>query len=160
MIWKRVRPGPGEEWPDVFLINRLVEGDKAAFLEFYHRFDRLIMHCIRSMVRDKPRLEPDDLLQDFFLKLQATAYRDLNQWTRQTPLPLFLRHIVHNFVIDRWRADPTSPGRADRPWSGRRHARSQPRRELPTRAGKRCGAREHRGKPDWPAPPVWRAKRR
>ena len=111
MMWNRARHDKAEEWSDVALINRLSDGSKLAFSEFYRRFGILIMRHIRGMTRDKPRLEPDDLLQEFFLKLQATAYRDLNLWNRQTPLPLFLRHIVRNFVIDRWRADPTSPGR-------------------------------------------------
>jgi len=114
MIWGRARAPSEEGVPDVALVNRLVDGDRAAFAEFHRRYERVIAHCIRSSVRGNPRMETDDLLQDFFLKLQATAFRDLNRWNRQTPLPLFLRHIVGNFVIDRYRADPTSPGRGQR----------------------------------------------
>jgi RNA polymerase sigma factor (sigma-70 family) len=114
MIRGRASPSYEEEVPDVALVNRLVEGDTAAFVEFYRRYERVIAHCIRVAVRGNPRMETDDLLQDFFVKLQATAFRDLNRWNRQTPLPLFLRHIVSNFAIDRYRADPTSPGRRRR----------------------------------------------
>lgn len=123
MIWARARPSSEDEVPDIVLVSRLAEGDTAAFAEFHRRYERVIAHCIRVAVRGNARMETDDLLQDFFVKLQATAFRDLNRWNRQTPLSLFLRHIVGNFAIDRYRADPTSPGRrqneASRDWSDR-----------------------------------------
>jgi DNA-directed RNA polymerase specialized sigma24 family protein len=114
MIFGRARPSSGEGLVDVELVNRLVEDDTAVFPVFYRRYGPVIAHCIRGVIRGNARMETDDLLQDFFLKLQATHFRDLDRWNRQTPLSLFLRHIVRNFVIDRYRADPTSPGRIGR----------------------------------------------
>ena len=113
-MWRSARSPSLEGIPDVTLINRLTKRHSDAFLEFHRRYEKVIMQCVRGAARGNPRLEPEDLLQDFFLKLQETAFRDLNRWNRQTPLPLFLRHIVRNFVIDQHRADPTSPGRRRR----------------------------------------------
>lgn len=113
-MWRSARPTPEEALEDVELVNRLTAGDTDLFPLFYRRHGQAIAHCIRGAIRPNTRLETEDLLQDFFVKLQDTGFRDINRWNRITPLPTFLRRIVRNFVVDRYRADPTSPGRPSR----------------------------------------------
>lgn len=85
-----------KEVSDVELVNRLVGGDLSAFPLFYHRYARLIRHCIAK----RTHLEADDLLQEFFVKLQTGNYKALDHWNRVTPLVNYLAIIVRNFTID------------------------------------------------------------
>lgn len=95
----RQRRTGAQDLSDVELVNQLVEGKQAAFPIFYARYARLIRHCITK----RTHLEADDLMQDFFVKLQANKYRALDGWNRVTPLTNYISFIVKNFVIDEYR---------------------------------------------------------
>ena len=95
----RQRRAGVEDVSDVELVNQLVEGKRAAFPIFYHRYARLIRHCITK----RTHLEADDLTQDFFVKLQASNFKALDHWNRVTPLANYLSFIIKNFVIDVYR---------------------------------------------------------
>lgn len=92
------RAGAGD-MSDVELVNQLVAGKRAAFPVFYHRYARLIRHCITK----RTHLEADDLMQDFFVKLQASNFKALDHWNRVTPLTNYLSLVIKNFVIDAYR---------------------------------------------------------
>ncbi|RBP09768.1 RNA polymerase sigma factor (sigma-70 family) [Roseiarcus fermentans] len=102
-FWKPAAPVGIGGATDDDLIERLVEGDRAAFGEFYERYSQLIYHSIRRLDADLC----DDLFQEFFARLQETRFRALQQWGRTRPFPGFLRQVVRNFVLDRLRRERT-----------------------------------------------------
>ena len=108
-------PAENVEVTDVELVNQLVAGKLEVFPIFYRKHSRLIRHCIAK----RTHLPPDDLLQDFFLKLQVGAYRALDRWNRETPFSGYLSFIVKNFVIDAYRADADTASRRRKPARGK-----------------------------------------
>jgi RNA polymerase sigma factor (sigma-70 family) len=98
---------------DIEMVNGLVSGGAGSFDLFYERYGDLIYHCIRRRIRDQS--DAEDIYQEFFARLQATRYRALDKWRRESPLPNYLLRVVRNSVID--------------------FQRSQRRRELRNRAG-------------------------
>ena len=109
MFWVRQETGKLDDLSDVELANRLVAGDTDAFNAFYKRYGRLIYYCIQQSTD----LAPDDIFQEFFLRLQGSQFRALAQWERSRPLPSFLRAIVKNFVIDRHRSEKRHKNHSD-----------------------------------------------
>ena len=100
-FWKRPAAAGFDRASDQDLIDGLVEGDQAAFTAFYERYSRLIYHLISRLESDIG----DDIFQEFFVKLQETRFRALQQWRRSRPFPNFLRRIVRNFALDRLRSE-------------------------------------------------------
>jgi RNA polymerase sigma factor (sigma-70 family) len=101
MFWRR---GPEDKFDvasDVELINRLVEGNRAAFPAFYSRYSKLIYRTIQNVERDLV----EDIFQEFFARLHDTQFRALQLWNRSRPLSGFLRQVVHNFALDKLRKE-------------------------------------------------------
>jgi RNA polymerase sigma factor (sigma-70 family) len=86
---------------DVELINKLAEGNKAAFKVFYDRYSKLIYYTIQNIEKDLA----EDIFQEFFVRLQDTGFRSLQMWNRSRPLQGFLRQVVRNFALDKLRQE-------------------------------------------------------
>jgi RNA polymerase sigma factor (sigma-70 family) len=101
MFW---RPGTERKFDassDVELINKLAEGDRAAFTVFYNRYSKLIYYTIQNVEKDLA----DDIFQEFFARLHDTRFRALQLWNRSRPLPGFLRQVVRNYTLDKLRKE-------------------------------------------------------
>lgn len=101
MFWGRRAGGKLDDASDVEIVNRLVEGDAEAFAAFYNRYAKLIYYCVGQIEKNSP----DDIFQDFFVRLQNTQFRPLCLWNRSRPLPNFLRQVVRNLALDRLRSE-------------------------------------------------------
>ncbi len=86
---------------DVEMVNKIVDGDRAAYIVFYNRFGKLIYYCIQQIEKDLT----EDIFQEFFVRLQDSQFKALQLWNRSRPLPNFLRQVVRNFVLDRLRSE-------------------------------------------------------
>ena len=82
---------------DIELVDRLLRGVPGAFDLFFHRFKRLIYHCIRARA---DAADVDDIFQSFFERLMASDYRALQLWQRGSSLKIYLSRVVRNFVVD------------------------------------------------------------
>ena len=101
MFWRRGTEEKFDVSVDVELINKLAEGDRAAFRVFYNRYSKLIYYTIQNVEKDLA----DDIFQEFFARLHDTRFRALQLWNRSRPLPGFLRQVVRNFALDKLRKE-------------------------------------------------------
>ena len=101
MFWRRGTDEDFDVTSDVELINKLVDGNRAALNAFYSRYSKLIYYTIQHVEKDLT----DDIFQEFFMRLQDTQYRALQLWNRSRPLPNFLRQVVRNFALDKLRKE-------------------------------------------------------
>lgn len=108
MFWRRGTEEKFDVSSDVELINKLAEGDRAAFTVFYNRYSKLIYYTIQNVEKDLA----DDIFQEFFARLHDTRFRALQLWNRSCPLPGFLRQVVRNYTLDKLRKE--RPHRAQR----------------------------------------------
>ena len=108
MFWRRGTEEKFDVSSDVELINKLAEGDRAAFTVFYNRYSKLIYYTIQNVEKDLV----DDIFQEFFARLHDTRFRALQLWNRSCPLPGFLRQVVRNYTLDKLRKE--RPHRAQR----------------------------------------------
>lgn len=112
---------PGERVTDGELLQRIADGDSAAFDSLYRRFARPILGLALRLLRDRSRAE--DAVQETFAAIwrSAASYRP-----ERGPGAPWLYAVARNAIIDRARArrdatfaDPpdeatSSPGPADR----------------------------------------------
>jgi RNA polymerase sigma factor (sigma-70 family) len=82
---------------DIELVDSVLRAAPGAFDLFYRRHKQLIYYCILKQAG--PRYA-EDLCSAFFERLINRDYRALSLWQRGSSLPLYLRKIVRNFVID------------------------------------------------------------
>ena len=82
---------------DIELVDSVLRAAPGAFDLFYRRHKQLIYYCILKQAG--PRYA-EDLCSAFFERLINRDYRALSLWQRGTSLPLYLRKVVRNFVID------------------------------------------------------------
>jgi len=82
---------------DTEVVDRLLRGVPGAFDLFFHRFERLIYHCIRARA---DAADVDDIFQSFFERLVESDYRALQLWQRGSSLKIYLSRVVRNFVVD------------------------------------------------------------
>ena len=101
MFWRRGTEEKFDVSSDVELINKLAEGDRAAFAVFYNRYSKLIYYTIQNVEKDLV----EDIFQEFFERLHDTRFRALQLWNRSRPLPGFLRQVVRNFALDKLRKE-------------------------------------------------------
>jgi RNA polymerase sigma factor (sigma-70 family) len=101
MFWRRGTEEKVDVSSDVELINKLAEGDRAAFTVFYNRYSKLIYYTIQNVEKDLA----DDIFQEFFARLHDTRFRALRLWNRSRPLPGFLRQVVRNYTLDKLRKE-------------------------------------------------------
>jgi RNA polymerase sigma factor (sigma-70 family) len=101
MFWRRGTEEKFDVSSDVELINKLAEGDGAAFRVFYNRYSKLIYYTIQNVEKDLA----DDIFQEFFARLHDTRFRALQLWNRSRPLPGFLRQVVRNYTLDKLRKE-------------------------------------------------------
>ena len=101
MFWRRGTEEKFDVSSDVELINKLAEGDRAAFTVFYNRYSKLIYYTIQNVEKDLA----DDIFQEFFARLHDTRFRALQLWNRSRPLPGFLRQVVRNYTLDKLRKE-------------------------------------------------------
>jgi RNA polymerase sigma factor (sigma-70 family) len=101
MFWRRGTEEKFDVSSDVELINKLAEGDRAAFRVFYNRYSKLIYYTIQNVEKDLA----DDIFQEFFARLHDTRFRALQLWNRSRPLPGFLRQVVRNYTLDKLRKE-------------------------------------------------------
>ena len=101
MFWRRGTEEKFDVSSDVELINKLAEGDRAAFTVFYNRYSKLIYYTIQNVEKDLV----EDIFQEFFERLHDTRFRALQLWNRSRPLPGFLRQVVRNFALDKLRKE-------------------------------------------------------
>jgi RNA polymerase sigma factor (sigma-70 family) len=86
---------------DIQLVDLLLRGERGAFDLFYHRYGRVIFHCIRARA---DAVDVPDLFQSFFERLLDRDYRVLKLWNRGASLPLYLSKVIRNFVVASHRA--------------------------------------------------------
>ena len=101
MFWRRGTEEKVDVSSDVELINKLAEGDRAAFTVFYNRYSKLIYYTIQNVEKDLA----DDIFQEFFARLHDTRFRALQLWNRSRPLAGFLRQVVRNYTLDKLRKE-------------------------------------------------------
>lgn len=84
---------------EVYLVNiRLKEGDHAAFLEIYNRFNKRLYHFVRKFVADSHIV--DDILHDAFLNLWNARHRIKENY----PIESYLFRITRNLVFKHLRS--------------------------------------------------------
>ena len=82
---------------DIELVDSVLRAAPGAFDLFYRRHKQLIYYCILKQAGAR---DAEDLCSEFFARLINRDYRALLLWQRGTSLPLYLRRVVRNFVID------------------------------------------------------------
>jgi RNA polymerase sigma factor (sigma-70 family) len=91
-----------QEISDIELINGVVARKPGYFNLFYNKYVRLVLHCIRTRARG---YDSEEILQDFFAKLEDGNYRKLDLWNRNSSLTNYLSVVVRNFTIDWMRSN-------------------------------------------------------
>jgi RNA polymerase sigma factor (sigma-70 family) len=82
---------------DIEIVDLLLRGAPGAFDLFYHRYQRLIYHCIRARA---DAADADDIFQSFFEHLMERDYRVLRLWQRGSSLTIYLSTVIRNFAAD------------------------------------------------------------
>lgn len=76
------------------LVERVLEGDRAAFLSFIERYERLVKHVVFRMVEDER--DREELCQDVFMR----AYRYLDGFRFESKLSTWLARIARNTCLN------------------------------------------------------------
>lgn len=92
---------------DVDLVRYSAAGDRGAFREVFDRKHRLVYRIAYQILSDRGAAE--DIVQETFLTLWQRA----DQHDPSQPLDPWLRRIVTNKAIDRWRARRRDPKSTD-----------------------------------------------
>lgn len=82
---------------DIELVALVLRSAPGAFEKFYGRYGQLIRSCIRKRAEAR---DVDDLFQGVFEHLIRNDYRVLQLWQRGNSLPIYLKRVVRNYVID------------------------------------------------------------
>ena len=91
-------PAPPEPEEDALLVQRVGEGDVAAYRELVKRYAAKLSRFAARLLRDPT--EAEDIVQETFLRLWQHA-RDYSPKARVTT---WLHRITHNLAVDRLRA--------------------------------------------------------
>jgi len=75
------------------LVERILDGDREAFLTFIDRYERLVKHIVFRMVDDRDR---EELCQDVFMR----AYRYLDGFRFEAKLSTWLARIARNTCLN------------------------------------------------------------
>ncbi len=84
------------------LVERILDGDEAAFNEFVHRYGTVIYAALRRF-RQLSREDADDLAQVVFQRLLENNQRALRAWQGGS-LAAYLRRMTRHAAIDALRA--------------------------------------------------------
>lgn len=76
------------------LVERVLDGDRQAFLSFIDRYERLVKHVVYRMVDDDR--DREELCQDVFVR----AYRYLNGFRFESKLSTWLARIARNLCLN------------------------------------------------------------
>lgn len=76
------------------LVERVLEGDRQAFLTFIDRYERLVKHVVFRMVDDER--DREELCQDVFVR----AYRYLDGFRFESKLSTWLARIARNTCLN------------------------------------------------------------
>lgn len=76
------------------LVERILEGDRQAFLTFIDRYERLVKHVVFRMVDDDR--DREELCQDVFVR----AYRYLDGFRFESKLSTWLARIARNTCLN------------------------------------------------------------
>jgi RNA polymerase sigma-70 factor (ECF subfamily) len=76
------------------LVERILDGDRAAFVEFVERYERLVQHVVFRMIDDER--DQEELCQDVFVR----AYRYLDDFRFESKLSTWLARIARNTCLN------------------------------------------------------------
>ncbi|MFP4228280.1 MAG: RNA polymerase sigma factor [Salinivenus sp.] len=76
------------------LVEQVLDGDRAAFLAFIERYERLVKHVVFRMVDDER--DREELCQDVFVR----AYRYLDGFRFESKLSTWLARIARNTCLN------------------------------------------------------------
>jgi RNA polymerase sigma-70 factor (ECF subfamily) len=76
------------------LVEQILDGDRAAFLDFIDRYERLVKHVVFRMVDDDR--DREELCQDVFMR----AYRYLDGFRFESKLSTWLARIARNTCLN------------------------------------------------------------
>ena len=83
-----------EQRTDQEIVRRILQGDRAAFVAFVERYERLVRHVVFRMVRDGR--DREELCQDVFMK----AHRHLARFRFEAKLSTWLARIAYTTALN------------------------------------------------------------
>ena len=90
-------------WPSGRLIERAQTGDRAAFEELVHRYDRDVLRLALNLMRRAE--DARDVYQEAFLK----AYKNIHRFRFECSFYTWLYRIVTNVCLDTLRRRSSRP---------------------------------------------------
>ncbi len=85
---------PASDIDERELVERVLDGDRDAFLSFIDRYERLVKHVVFRMVDDER--DREELCQDVFMR----AYRYLDGFRFESKLSTWLARIARNTCLN------------------------------------------------------------